>query len=38
MIPAGGEANAVLTKLSSTDYDLTWSSIISNAEIDSIME
>lgn len=37
MVPSGGAANSVLTKLSSSDYDLTWATVISNSDIDDIM-
>ena len=39
MVPAGGTINSVLTKSSSSDYDLTWTTIdaIANSDIDDIL-
>ena len=39
MVPAGGTINSVLTKSSSSDYDLTWTTIdaIADSDIDDIL-
>lgn len=36
-IPSGGDTNAILCKLSNSDYDCGWSPVISSSDIDSII-
>ena len=36
-VPSGGTANAVLTKNSNTDFDYSWSPVITNSDIDEII-